>query len=158
MEEIGGALSLLAILAFVAFLIWHGDRNKQEQRRQKLAERERILDRIGTGDALTGFLQSDEGKRFLEQLNEPVTGRHRGGNLRMSVIGLLTAGVITLCIGAGFFSAAPQVGQDLLIPGGILVGVGVGCLVAALIHYVLGKAWGMLKPDEGDANSGRRLE
>lgn len=46
MEEIGNGLSLLAIFGFVSFLIWHGDKSKQTQREQKLAERERILDRI----------------------------------------------------------------------------------------------------------------
>lgn len=160
MEEIGNGLSLLAIFGFVAFLIWHGDKSRQAQREQKLAERERILDRIGTGEALTSFLESEQGRELLKQLNEPVKGRHGGGsgNLRMSVIGLLTAGVITLLIGASFFYAAPRVQETLIVPGGIIGGIGVGCLVAALIHYVLGRAWGLLDPDHKSEDPRRRFE
>ena len=159
MEDIGNGLSLLAILGFVAFLIWHGDKSKQSQRELKVAERERILDRIGTGEALTSFLESAEGKAFLRQLNEPVKGRHGGGSLKMSVIGLLTGGVITLLVGASFFYAAPRVQDSLIVPGGIIAAVGIGCLIGALIQYVIGKAWGLLDDtDRKDEDPRRRLE
>lgn len=158
MEEIGNAISLLAIFGFVAFLIWHGDRNRQARRELKTAERQKLLDRLGTGEALSSFLESEDGRKFLEDLNEPVKERRGGGNLKMSVIGLLTVGFISLFIGAGFFYAAPQVDDRLLIPGGIIGGVGVGCIVAALIHYVLGRAWGLLGSDAENGSSKRRLE
>lgn len=158
METIGSGLSLFAILGFVAFLIWHGDQSKRERRQQRLAERERLFAQIGPGEALASFLQTEEGKKMIAELNEPER-KPGGGNLRMSVIGLLTSGVITLAVGAGFFYAAPRVPNDtLLVPGGIIGGIGVGCLVAALIHYVLGKAWGLLKPEEENESPRRRLE
>ena len=157
METIGEGLSLLAILGFVAFLIWHGDQSGRERRQQRLAERERLFSQIGSGEALASFLQTEEGRKMIAELNEPEK-KQGGGNLRMSVIGLLTTGVITLAVGAGFFYAAPRVQDTLLVPAGIIGGVGVGCLVAALIHYVLGKAWGLLKPEEENENPRRRLE
>jgi hypothetical protein len=158
MEEIGNAITLLAIFGFVAFLIWHGDKNRQARRELKVAEREKLLDRLGTGEALQNFLQSEDGSKFLGELNEPVRERRGGGNLKMSVIGLLTAGVITLSIGAGFFYAAPRVNDMLIVPGGIIGGIGVGCLIAALIHYWLGKSWGLLGTDAENGSSKRRLE
>lgn len=158
MEEIGNGLTLIAVFGFVAFLIWHGDRNRQARRELKVAEREKLLDRLGTGEALKSFLESEDGRKFLGELNEPVKERRGGGNLKMSVIGLLTAGVITLSIGAGFFYAAPRVNDTLIVPGGIIGGIGVGCIVAAFIHYVLGKAWGLIGADTENGSSKRHLE
>lgn len=158
MSEIGEGLSLIGILAFVAFLIWNADQTKQEQRRQRIAERDRILAQIGSGEALTGFLRTEEGRKLLGDLDHPEKKGHSPNSLRMSIIGLLTGGVITLIVGAAFFYAAPRVEDNLIIPGGIIGGVGVGCIIAALIHYVLGKAWGMLEPSEEKDNPRRRLE
>lgn len=158
MEEIGGGLSLMAILAFVAFLIWNADQSKQEKRRQKSAARDRVLAQIGSGEALTSFLRTEEGRKLLGDLDDPEKKSQSPGSIRMSIIGLLTGGVIMLVMGAGFFYAASRVEDNLIIPGGIIGGVGVGCIIAALIHYVLGKAWGMLDPADEKDNARRRLE
>lgn len=143
------ALILLGILAFVGFMVWQRHKSRLERRRLQIEAQTRILDRIGPGEALTTFLQSEEGKALLrsneafDEQEKPVHRRHDG--IRMSVIGLLTAGVICIGIGAGFVVAAEvAVDEDLFIPAGIVAGVGVGCIIAAIIHYALGKAWGML--------------
>ena len=149
MEDLAPALIMLFILAFVALMVYHKHHGRLERRRLQLEAQARLLDRIGTGDALTAFLQTEEGKALLksyeafDEPEKPWQRRHEG--IRMSVIGLLTAGVICIGIGAGFMYAANiSMETDLYIPAGIVAGVGVGCIVAALIHYVLGKAWGMM--------------
>jgi hypothetical protein len=152
MEDLAAALIMLFILSFVAFIVFHKHHGRLERRRLELDVQARILDRIGTGEALTAFLQTEEGKALLrspdnvEEQRAPF--RHRGG-IRMSIIGLLTAGVICIGIGAGFFYAAKMLlsEPELIVPAGLGTGVGVGCIVAALIHYALGKAWGMLGRD-----------
>jgi hypothetical protein len=158
MDEIGDGLSLIGILAFVAFLIWNADHGKQEKRRQRNAERNKLLAQIGSGEALTSFLRTEEGKKLLGDLDDPEKKEQNPNNIRMSIIGLLTGGVITLIVGAAFFYAAPRVEDNLIIPGGIIGGAGLGCIIAALIHYVLGKAWGMLESDEDQDKPRRRLE
>jgi hypothetical protein len=149
MEDMAAALIMLFILAFVALMVFHKHHGRIERRRLQLEAQTRLLDRIGTGDALTAFLQTEEGKALLksyeafDEPDKPVHRRHDG--IRMSVIGLLTGGVICIGIGAGFMYAANiAVEHDLYIPAGIVAGVGVGCIVAAIIHYILGKSWGML--------------
>lgn len=149
MEELAPALIMLFILAFVALMVFHKHHGRIERRRLQLEAQTRLLDRIGTGEALTAFLATEDGKALLkgyDTFEEPETIIHRRHDgIRMSVIGLLTGGVICLGIGAGFFYAAQvAVDHDLFIPAGIVAGVGVGCIVAAIIHYILGKAWGML--------------
>lgn len=156
MDELAGSLSFLAILGFVAFLIWNREHSKRERRRQKLEERERLFDRIGSGDALTQFLQSEQGAKLLDQINQPESWNGRRGGLRMSVIGLLTAGVITMTLGGSFFYLAPMIEPDLIVPGAIIGSVGVGCIIAALIHFILGRAWGMLKSNGENGHSDGR--
>lgn len=158
MDEIGDGLSLLAILAFVAFLMWHGDRSRQDRRRHQREAREKLLEQIGSGEAMTSFLQTEEGKKLLNELNEPVK-RHEGhGNIRMSVLGLLTASAITMPLALGFLWAAQRVEDNLIIPGAIIGGVSIGCLIAALLHYVLGRSWGLLKSEKENEDPRRRLE
>jgi hypothetical protein len=144
MEDIGEGLALIAILGFVAFWIWHGDSQKENRRREQLRERERLLDRIGSGEALTTFLNTDEGKKLMNDMNAPDPQTSRGGGLKMSILGLMTAGVICLALGGGFFYIADGSQEQLLIPGAITGSIGIGCLAAALIHYLFGKAWHML--------------
>ena len=148
MEDLAAALCLLIILGFVAFLIMNKHQDRLEKRRLLLEAQTRILDRIGTGDALTAFLQTEEGKALMRgpEESEPAfkPGRRDGG-IRMSILGLLTCGVICIGVGAGFFYAARMTEPDLYIPAGIVTGVGVACLVAAVIHFLLGMAWGLFR-------------
>lgn len=92
----------------------------------------------------------------LEEINEPPRERRTG--MKMSVVGLPTAGVICVFVGGGFMAVAPEVNETLLVPGFIVGAVGVGCLVSALIHYVLGRTWGLLDPEANNGRSRTRLE
>jgi hypothetical protein len=163
MEHLAAALIMLFVLGFGALMVYQKHHGRMERRRLQLEAQSRLLDRIGPGDALTAFLQTEEGKALLksyesfDEPDKPVHRRHDG--IRMSVITLSTAGVICIGIGAGFMYAANiAVEHDLYIPAGIVAGVGVGCIVAALIHYILGKAWGMLgNGREQDSSRSRQL-
>jgi hypothetical protein len=150
---ISQALIVLVFFGFVGFMVWLRHSSRLEKRRLQVEAQTRILDRIGTGEALTAFLQTEEGKALLrsnEAFGESGQSPRRHDGIRMSVIGLLTGGVICIGIGAGFVVAAEiSVDRDLFIPAGIVAGVGVGCIVAAIIHYALGKAWGMLGNGHG---------
>jgi len=143
MDEIGNGLSLLAILGFVAFLIWHGNREKIDKRRLKLEEQNLLLDRLSSSGSLTEFLQTEQGQKFLDRFQEPEKSAappqlyaYRGG-----VMALLTIGLIAVPMGAGFFFVAPRVEPALIIPGAIIGGAGIGCLIAAGVQALLGRRW-----------------
>ena len=143
------ALMLLTILGFVGFMVWLRHKSRLEKRRLQVEAQTRILDRIGPGDALTSFLQTEEGRALLsihESLeDQTMFNPRRHDGIRMSIIGLLTGGVICLGIALGFVVVAHAIiDEDFVVPAAIVAGVGVGCILAAVIHYVLGKAWGML--------------
>jgi len=143
------ALMLLVIFGFVGFMLWLRHRDRFEKRRLQVEAQTRILDRIGPGEALTAFLQTEEGRALLKSHESPempdALNLRRHDGIRMSIIGLLTAGVICLGIALGFLVVSHAVvDEDFVIPAAIVGGVGVGCMLAAVVHYVLGKAWGML--------------
>jgi len=149
MHDIFPVLILLVVFGFVAFMLWQRHQDRLQKRRLRAEAQARILDRIGPGEALTAFLQSEEGRTLLkshESFDDPEIPSHRRyDGIRMSIIGLLTAGVICMGIALGFLVVSHAIVEEaFIVPAAIVGGVGVGCILAAVIHYVLGKAWGML--------------
>jgi hypothetical protein len=145
-------LIVVSVLAFVAFLIWNGTRANLERRRLQLDAQGRMLDRIGSGQALTDFLKTAEGQRFFA--SPPTQTR----DTRSRILVLTTLGLIALFGGFVFVNAAllpnmlsqdPSIPADLIafgaLPAFLLTGAGVGALVAAWLMHRLSKKWGMLE-------------
>lgn len=154
----GSGLSTLAVFGFIAFLVWHGSREKFEKRRLRMEEQSRILDRIGSGPELVEFLRTEEGKRFLSQLDEQEDDKPRGHGFRMGIIGLVTAGVIVGCLTTAFFVLAEFFDDQFYIPAVILAGVGVALILAAGVQYLFGRKWGLLETDRKAPQPRRTLE
>jgi len=143
-------LSTLAVFGFIAFFVWHSSRERFEKRRLRLEEQSRILDRLGSGAEMAEFLKTDEGRKFLDRLDEPDAPPKRNG-YRIGIIGLMTTGAIATALGVGFCVASGISSyEDLLVGGLVIVCTGIGCLLASWIQYLLGKRWGML--DEATRN------
>lgn len=153
MDGIGDGLSLLAILGFVAFLIWHGNREKVDKRRLRLDEQNQLLDRLAANGSLSEFLQTEQGQKYLDRLQAPEKSRRPSPDAyRSGVVALLTAGLIALPMGAGFFFVAPRVEPGLLIPGAIIGASGIGCLIAAWVQNLLGRRWSVRRDDMEHGN------
>jgi hypothetical protein len=155
-----GALIVFSVLVFVAFLVWNRTKDKLERRRLQLEVQEKMLDRIGPGEALTEFLRTDEGKWFVGQLTaEPSQSK----DARTRILALTTLGLIALFGGLFFVNAAlipnvlvdePEIPTDLValfaLPAFLLTGAGIGALVAAWIMRRLSKRWGMTEARGAD--------
>lgn len=136
--------SALAVFGFIAFFVWHSSRERFEKRRLRLEEQSRILDRLGSGAEMAEFLKTDEGRKFLDRLDEPDAPPRRNG-YRIGAVGLLTTGAIVTSLGVGFCIAGLISTDDgPLIGGLIIVSTGIGCLLASWIQLLLGRRWGML--------------
>ena len=114
-----------------------------------------MLERIGPGQALTEFLQTEAGKQFLTQLT---TEQMPHKDTRTRIFVLTTLGLIALFAGVFFVNAAllptlfvaePSIPGDLValaaLPAFLLTGAGVGALVAAWFMHRLSKKWGTLE-------------
>ena len=163
--NLGGALIVFSILAFVAFLVWNRSRANSERRRLEFEAQARLLEKIGPGTALTEFLGTDTGKRLFGSLSTVPTKPAAGADLRWPFLILTTLGIVALFAGFFFMMAvlipthivggvAPFGGARLLaaLPVLLLTGAGVGALVAAWFMHRMSKKWGM--PHAGTADDG----
>jgi hypothetical protein len=146
----GPAVIVASVLAFVAFLIWNGTRASLERRRLQLDAQGRMLEKIGSGQALTDFLKTAEGQKFFASPGQASDARSR-------ILVLTTLGLIALFGGFVFVNAVllpnllsrePSMPADMAVaalPAALLAGAGVGALVAAWLMHRLSKKWGMLQ-------------
>jgi|GEM_PF-3245812 hypothetical protein len=159
-----GLLIVIAVLVFVAFLVWIRTRDNFQRRRLQLEIQEKMLDRIGPGEALTEFLRTEEGRWFVTQLTaEP----SRSPDTRVRILALTTLGLIALFGGLFFVNAAlvpnvlvadPEIPTELValfsLPAFLLTGAGIGALIAAWIMRRLSKKWGMTAEPNADVSTG----
>ena len=148
------SLIVFSVLAFVAFLLWNASRVKLERQRLELDAQAKMLDRIGPGQPLTDFLKTDEGKRFVDRLTATPSEAARSKETRSRILLLTTLGIITLCAGFVFVMAVAiptqltanplqtnSVRLVAFLPLAVLIGAGVGALVAAWVMHRLSRRW-----------------
>ena len=158
MADFANSIIVFSVFAFVAFLIWNGGRIRLEGRRLQHEAQAQLLEKIGSGQALTEFLQTDEGKRYLDQLTRPPSAPARNQGSQTRILVLTTLGLIALFAGFFFmmaFSIPTVVTADsgslgaarfvAYVPALLLTGGGIGALIAAVIMHRLSKKWGMLE-------------
>lgn len=119
----------IALFAMVVAIIWLGLRQKQARLRIKAEFHKQLLDKFATGHEFAEFLESKGSQRFLDELwSQRSDPRERP--LRLGII-LTTLGLALTCL--------TWMQKDLLIPGVILMAVGIGYLISAWVSYRLSK-------------------
>ena len=139
------ALVSMSSMAVVAVIIWFAQREKQakidSQRDVQLA----LLGKFSSGEEMSRFLASAEGRRFVNQLARP----SRGDPRRMTLI-LLIEGIVLLALSGGlWFVGASQAGT--MVPGILVLSLAVGLLLSAGVAHIVSKKLGLVPGvDEGD--------
>jgi hypothetical protein len=119
--------SMCVIIAVVAM----GAQTKQRIVQHKTEVQLKLIERFGTAAEFVAFIQSEEGRRFLGDTPRAVRERAVGG---------LRSGIVMAFVGAGFaFIGLTQHDVDWLIPAFMLMGLGLGFFVSALISMRLGR-------------------
>ncbi len=122
--EMAAVFVPLGSFVMVVFIIWFVSRQKQAKVQARTELHKHLLDKFGSGSELAEFLESEGGKKMLEDLGaERVSPRERA-------LKHFRAGVIIAGLGVGFLVLTFKV-SELVIPGGLLVGLGMGFLIAA---------------------------
>jgi hypothetical protein len=119
----------IAICAMIVAIVWLGMRQKQARLQTRAEFHKQLLDKFGSGREFTEFLGSPGSQRFLEEL----WSQRGASNERPLRIGVV---LTTLGLALGGLSWTHR---GLLVPGVIVLAVGVGYLISSGVSYQLSK-------------------
>jgi hypothetical protein len=130
---LGRRTRTVGVFAIVVLIFWINKRLADSRLKTQAETQRLLLDKFGSGPDLVAFLQSPAGKSFLlPERKDP----------RARVLAMITPAMVLLVVGLGMIGLT-IVAQGLMIPGVIILSLGVGFLVGGGISYSLAKRWGL---------------
>ena len=140
-DELAGIFVPLGAFALVAFIVWLVMRRNQARAQMQAELQKHLLDKFSTGPELAEFLTKPEAKDLIKAMGSPQFPAQE------RVARTYRAGIILSTLGAGFLALTAQE-SDLVIPGTLLLAVGVGFLLAGFLSYRMYKGWGQFQQSE----------
>jgi len=133
----------------ISFIVFVNSRAKQRRAEVQAQVQSKLIERFGTATELVSFLKTDEGKNFLGDIESAPAMNARDRIIRgmgkAIILGLLGIGFLTICI-------FPETrNEGFIIAGCILVALGLGYFLAALVSLKLSRNWGLMEPQHPDA-------
>jgi hypothetical protein len=125
-------LSMFGLFGWCAYLAATAFRRKQKNDIQK-----HMLEKFSSAQDFAEFVQSPAGQKYVMSFSEAVT------DSRTTILNSLRTGIILVFLGAGLSGASPGVGAYpkswLEAAGNVLMLVGSGFLIAALVSHLVAK-------------------
>jgi hypothetical protein len=105
------------------------------RRRQQNEMQKHMLEKFSSAQDFAAFVQSPAGQKYVMSFTDAVTSP------RNSILNTIRTGIVLIALGAGAAtgSLGPQANYFLHTAANILIFVGLGFLVSALISYFLAK-------------------
>ena len=132
-----GLFGMMAFIVWVAVSGWHRRRSMHEL----VSVQERLLDRIGSGQDLVAFVQTEAGGKLM---TGAVNGEQRTVGAASRVLGAVHSGIVLIAFGGGLLSVGRLFDfeiADTLTALGVIAGfVGGGFLVSALSCHRLARS------------------
>jgi hypothetical protein len=140
--EAGAFVAGMCLLALIAWALYlSADLAKRQRRMKAQAElHSRLLDKFGSAREVVEFLQTPGGAQFLDRLSEERESPS-GGILRS-----VHRGIILLVLGVGSLGLMGAYGwrdNPLLVGGVLLVSLGTGFLISAVVSHRLARQLGL---------------
>ncbi len=132
---LGGMLLAWAIVYAVM-------RNKRHQTGAQREVQLALLNKFSSGDEMTRFLSTEEGRQFVDRLAAP-----SDNDPRQRIAGMVTGGCVLVALSIGFFSLSvyrPS-GADFVIPAVVIGAVGLGLFAGAALSLRISKKLGLIK-------------
>ena len=149
-SSVNGVLALLvpyAVFAMVVIIVWLKIRQRQAQLQARAEFHKQLLDKFGTGREFAEFLESPGSQKFMEGLwSKTAEQPMQNGILRP-----LRNGIVLTMLGLAM-TGLSWMHKGLLIPGVILLALGVGYLIMSAIAYRLSQTGNQPK-DAGPGNA-----
>lgn len=132
-------LAGISMLAFIAWVVVKGGVSRSQHR---LEAHSRMLDRFGSSTEFVSFLQTAEGRAYLQTV---ALGSRK--SQKEKILGSVRTGVILVMLSFGVIVAGLVAGgsEDTVIIGVLGLFLGSGFLASAAVSYRLAKAWSILE-------------
>lgn len=136
-------LITLGLFIMIGWIVWVDARRRREQSMSAAEIHSKLLEKFATSQELVDFLQTDEGRRFLESAAGPRL------NPLEKIIRSIKYGTILAVFGLGLLllGLMGRVDDDgaLTVIGFMFESVGVGFLISAAISHYFSKRWGLYR-------------
>jgi hypothetical protein len=140
----------VAFFMMVAFIVWTGGRSRQRIARLQVDLQTKMIDRFGSAPEFVGFLQSDSGRQFMQGMGALPKAGARNNILasvrRAIVLSFLGLGFLAICLNNEYSN------HGFFIAGCILLGLGIGYGISAVVSVKLSRAWGLMPPPGTDGS------
>jgi hypothetical protein len=129
------------LFIMIGWIVWVDARRRHNQSKIASEIHGKLLDKFASSQELVDFLQTNEGRRFLESAGGP------RANPLERVLKSIKLGVILTIVGLGWLLLGLTQRFDdegaLSLIGFLFESVGIGFLVSAAISYYFSKRWGL---------------
>ena len=121
----------LGLFAMAVLLVWMRHRSSEVEARTRAETQKHFLDKFGTGRELAEFIESENGKRFLEELaTRRADPLDRLFGLQARHMRFVLTGTLLTVLGLGLLSIT-LMGTNMTVPGIIVLSLGLGFLISA---------------------------
>jgi hypothetical protein len=138
----------LTFFPLIGFVVWTAATTWQRRQRVKLLTefQTRLLDRLGSLEDFTTFLQSRAGAQLMESFSaEPP----QPGGASDRILRAMQTGIVLLSLGAGALLvgryAAADVREVLTVVGALALSLGLGFLLSSAASYRVSLALGVVR-------------
>jgi hypothetical protein len=146
--------ALAAFACFLAALVWLVRQFLENRRWGRIFKLQsevhgRLIDKFGSNQELSGYMETEAGKRFLEAAPIPV-GFEQDQHMPNAIARVLTPlqiGVVLVLLGVGFFmlrNVRIEMHEPMLVLGTVALMPGLGFIISAGITWVLAARLGLI--------------
>jgi len=122
--SIAGGIAMIIVMSLAA------TRTRQHQAELKANVQMKLIERFGSADDFLKFVRTDEGKQFLGDAPKIA---------KRGMVGGVRVGIIMTSIGLAFVGLAFINDRDWFVPAFILLGLGLGFFISALVSMRMAK-------------------
>ena len=146
-QDVVATIAIPGMFAWFAWIIFSTIRRYKIAKLQAEVQT-KLLDKVGSGQELLVYAQTEAGRNFLESLKvERVSQYGR-------IIGALQTGIVLLFFGAALLLLRTHVSsgeEGFVVSGALICALGIGFALSAVTSYYLSKSFGLLNGATNDA-------
>jgi hypothetical protein len=132
-------IAIVVLILAVLAMIWAYLMNRSQQR---IAVRKALIDKFASAHDLNDLMETAAGRRLFAEFSA-------GGSPVRAVLLSIQMGILAVLAGVGV-GGLGLIAKEVPFLGvaGLLVCIGVGFVISAVITYRLSKSWGLLEKKE----------